>query len=292
MAPFISPHLATTPQIVARHSVERGEGRTLLLVVAHADDPAFFMGGVLPLWADCGWKIVCLRVTDDRWDSVALGEDETVRRNSEEFRVAAQHLGIAEIHELGWQTDVLGDASRVKLRERIIHTIRRFKPYGLVSFDPFAMFLEDNLDHKVLADAVDEATWTAKFDKHHPEHFAEGLEPHGIIDRWYFGRSVVSVTHVFDTSSTLERQLAAILSHTTMLQNMTYQFALQARTSGIVSDLVNAALVGDHRPLFETLLAQAAAMKGEPFGLKAAETLRLYRAVLPQARQTLHSIVS
>jgi LmbE family N-acetylglucosaminyl deacetylase len=35
-----------------------GEGRTILLVIAHADDPALSLGGTLLRWADAGWRIV------------------------------------------------------------------------------------------------------------------------------------------------------------------------------------------------------------------------------------------
>jgi LmbE family N-acetylglucosaminyl deacetylase len=273
---FISPHLATDPVVVTPQSITRGRGRSLLLVVAHADDPAFFAGGTLILWARAGWRIVCLRVTDDRWDSAGLDQAETIRRNAIEFREAASALGISEVHDMGWQTDVLGDASRVKLREHIIHAIRRLKPYGLVTFDPSSMFFEDNLDHKVLAEAVDEAFWTAKFDKHHPEQFAEGLAPHACVERWYFGRTVVSVTHAFDVSSVLEQQLQAILCHRTMLANMVQQMVLESTTFGYLSPLVQRATTGDLRPLFETLLVEAATRRGSPFGLLAAETLRCH----------------
>lgn len=285
--PFTVPQLATEPEIVTPDKLARGEGRTLLLVVAHADDPAFFVGGTLILWAAAGWRIVCLRVTDDRWDSVGLDETETIRCNAEEFRTAAAVLGIAEVHDLNWQTDVLGDASRVALRERIIHAIRRFKPYGLVTFDPCSMFFEDNLDHKVIAEAVDEAYWTAKFDKHHPEHFNERLRPHASVTRWYFGRTVISVSHVFDTSSVLERQLEAILCHRTMLANMVHQMKLEAQTSGARSQLLERAMAGDMRPLFETLLVEAASARGAPFGLAAAETLRCSSARMTDKARTI-----
>lgn len=141
-----------------------------------------FVGGVIAIWAGAGWHIHCLRVTDDRWDSVALDEAETIGRNAGKFRHAAAVLGIAAVEDLGWQTDVLGDVSRVALRERIIHAIRRLKPYGTVTFDLDSLFHEDNLDHRVLAQAVDEACWTAQFDKHHPEHFAEGLALHAVYE--------------------------------------------------------------------------------------------------------------
>lgn len=284
---FISPSLATDPVIVTPVSIPAGKGRSLLLVVAHADDPAFFVGGTAIIWANAGWRIICLRVTDDRWDSIGLGEAETIRRNAVEFREAAALLGISEVHDLGWQTDVLGDASRVQLRERIIHAIRRLKPYGLVTFDPCSMFFEDNLDHKVLAEAVDEAFWTAKFDKHHPEHFAEGLAPHACVERWYFGRTIVSVTHVFDTHGVLERQLQAILCHRTMLANIVHQMLLEAETLQSNSLLLQKAANGDVAPLFETLLIEAAASRGAAFGLVAAETLRCHAVHHPQEQRTL-----
>jgi LmbE family N-acetylglucosaminyl deacetylase len=286
----ISPFLATEPAILSPDGVPRGEGRKLLLVVAHADDPAFFVGGTCILWSNAGWHVVCVRVTDDRWDSFGLDESETVKRNAAEFRAAAAVLGIAEVHDLQWQTDVLGDASRVKLRERIIHAIRLHKPYGLVTFDPNSMFFEDNLDHKVLAEAVDEAYWTAKFDKHHPEHFVEGLAPHACVERWYFGRSVISVTHVFDTSMVLAQQLKAILCHHTMLANIARQMALEAETLGAASPLVEAAIAGDFRPLFETLLVTAAGQRAAPFGLKATENLRCHAVRLPLAVHAISSM--
>ena len=45
----------TEPTVIAP-----GEGRTILLVVAHADDPALFLGGTLIRWADAGWRVVCV----------------------------------------------------------------------------------------------------------------------------------------------------------------------------------------------------------------------------------------
>ena len=280
MAPFIIPALRPEPVLRNPATIPAGQGRTMLVVVAHADDAAFFLGGTIALWADAGWHIHCLRVTDDRWDSVGLDEAETIIRNATEFRDAAAVLGIAACEDLGWQTDVLGDVSRVALRERIIHAIRRLKPYGLVTFDPNSLFAEDNLDHKILAEAVDEAAWTAMFDKHHPEHFAEGLAPHGVVERWYFGRTIASVTHVIDTTSVRERQLQAILCHATPLANIARQFALQAGTAGVASDLIARADAGDVRPLVETLFLAAAAARGAPFGLDAADWLRCHRAAV------------
>jgi LmbE family N-acetylglucosaminyl deacetylase len=275
MEPFLIPQLRPVPTVVTPAAIPAGSGRCLLLAVAHADDPAIFAGGVLALWADAGWRIHALRVTDDRWDSVDLDEAETIRRNAAEFREAATVLGIDSVEDLMWQTDMLGNADRVVLREAIIRAIRREKPYALMTFDPNSLFFEDNLDHKVLAEAVDEAFWTAMFDKHHPEHLDEGLEPHGCVERWYFGRTVAAVTHVVDTTSVIDRQIKAVLCHRTPIANMARQYALQARTAGLDPPRVTAVTDDIGRAVSDRLRA-AAADKGRPFGLVAAEYLRCH----------------
>ena len=273
---FLLPDLAPVPQMMRAADLAYGRGKVLLVIVAHADDPAIFAGGVLALFVRAGWRVHALRVTDDRWDSIDLPEAETIARNAAEFRAAAAVLGLAGVQDLGWQTDVLGDASRVALRERIIHAIRHLKSYALMGFDPNSLFYEDNLDHKVLAEAMDEAFWTAMFDKHHPEHFAEGLAPHGTVERWYFGRSVAAVTHVFDTSAVIDTQLAAIRCHATPIANMAWQYALQARTAGRPQAETDAALADPGAALAARIKAKAAE-KGKPFGVEAAEYLRLHR---------------
>jgi hypothetical protein len=75
--PFLLPDLAPVPQVMRAADLEYGSGRVLLLIVAHADDPAIFAGGVLRLFVQAGWVVHALRVTDDRWDSVGLDEGET-----------------------------------------------------------------------------------------------------------------------------------------------------------------------------------------------------------------------
>lgn len=280
MLPALPPPLRAEPLIVTADTVPDGHGRTLLLIVAHGDDPGFFVGGVVALWARAGWRIVCLRVTDDSKDSVGLTEAETITRNDAEFREAAGQLGLAAVEDLGWRTDVLGDVSRVALRERLIHAIRRHRPYGLVTFDPDSLFHEDNLDHRVLAQAADEAFWCAQFDKHHSEHFDEGLDVHGVYERWYFGRTVAAVSHVFDTATTIGAQIAAVMCHKTMLANIARQLMLQCRTAGLHSSLIEAADGGDLRPWVEAMVRRSSAAKGAPYGLDHAELMRLSRARL------------
>ena len=259
-------------------NIDDGQGRTILLVVAHADDPALFLGGTILRWTDAGWRVVCVRVTDDRWDSVGLTEAETIAANAEQFRAAATALGIAEIVELNYPTDTLGDASEVALREQIIRQVRTHRPYALVTFDPYAQPGEDNQDHIKVAQAVDEAFWTSQFTLHHPEHLAQGLEVHGCYERWYFGRSVVEVTDVVDIASVLDRKIEAALHQQTMLRNFANQLRLQAGTGGWqVTMLDEIAQGGELKPLMDLLLRGGARQVGKPHGLEAAEEFRVVR---------------
>ena len=264
--------------MVASVDLEPGAGRTVLVVVAHADDVALFIGGTVAAWSDAGYRVVVVRVTDDRWDSVGLSEDETITANASEFRKACDILGVAEVVELGEPTDVLADVSEVRLREMIIRQIRVHRPYALVTFDPYAMYGEDNQDHHKVAAATDEGFWTAQFDKHHPEHQAEGLQPHGCFERWYFGRSVQRVTDVIDIAATIDRKVAAACAHATMMRNFMQQLQMQARSGGWRIDAVDRALTTDDvEPLLAQLLRAASAQVGERHGLDVAEEFRVVR---------------
>ena len=261
-----------------RYVPESGDGRTILVVAAHADDFALFCGGTIALWADHAWRVVAVRLTDDRWDSIGLDEAATIEANRSELEEAAGILGIAEIVELGYPTDLLGDASLVALRERIIRLIRTHRPYATATFDPYSAPHEDNQDHIRLAQAVDEAFWTSQFDKHHPEHAAEGLEPHGAFERWYFGRRVHQVTDVVDISATLERKIGAATAHATPMRNYAHQLVLQARTGGWRLPGADAALAGGPiGDLLAPLLHASAAATGARHGLEAAEEFRVVR---------------
>jgi LmbE family N-acetylglucosaminyl deacetylase len=257
---------------------EPGQGRAVLVVLSHADDFALFCGGTLARWADAGWRVVAVRVTDDRWDSVGRTEADTLAANAAEFRAACAVLGVAEVVELGWPTDTLDTADPLVLREQVIRLVRTHRPYALVTFDPFSAPAEDNQDHLVVARAVDEAFWTSQFDLHHPEHLAEGLLPHGCFERWYVGRSVVEVTHVVDITATLDRKVAAALCHDTMLRNQVNQWRLQADTGGWdVPVLDEIAAGGPLAPLWEPLLTASAGRVGDRHGLGAAEEFRMVR---------------
>jgi len=231
--------------------------QTCMIISPHADDAAAFCGGTIAKFADQGWNIILARVTDDRKDSVGLSIEDTINRNTEELHKAASILGVREIVELGFETDMLADIPLGKLRERIVYLFRKYRPYAVFTFDPNGLF-ENNQDHVRVAQAVDEAFWVSCFDKHYPEHFMEGLEPFSVCERWYFARQLPRVTHYEEIAKTIERKIEALCAHREMMRNTISQYQLQLKTWGKQVPWLKESMDSDLRPLVGMFLQEQA----------------------------------
>ena len=254
--------------------------RTAMVISPHADDAAAFCGATIARFADQGWHIILVRVTDDRKDSLGLTVEETISKNTEELHQAAKILGVGEIIELGFETDTLADVPLGTLRQRMVYLFRKHQPYAVFSFDPFGLY-ENNQDHVRVAQAVDEAFWVSCFDKHYPEHFAEGLEPFSVCERWYFARQLPRVTHYEEIAATIERKIDAVCAHRQMMRNTIHQYQLQLKTWGKEVAWLQEAKEGDLKPLVGMFLQEQAralaAAAGWDTEAHLAEAYRLER---------------
>lgn len=253
---------------------------TALVISPHADDAAAFCGATIAKLADQGWRIVLVRVTDDRKDSLGLTIEETIAKNTQELHLAARILGVSEIVELGFETDVLADVPLGKLRERFVYLFRKHRPYAVFTFDPFGLY-ENNQDHIRVAQAVDEAFWVSCFDKHYPEHFSEGLEPFSVCERWYFARQLPKVNHYEEIAATIERKIDAVCAHREMMRNTINQYQLQLKTWGKQVRWLQEAKDGDLKPLIGMFLQEQAKELAQVAGWDTerylAEAFRLER---------------
>jgi len=211
------------------------KSKVALVAIAHADDLLLFCGATVLNLISRGWQVHVVRVTDDRWDSWGLDTSESIRRNQSEFNNAMKKIGVNSIIELGYATDVLGDNSEVELRAHFIDAIRKLKPYLIISFDPDSYLHEDNEDHRLVARAMAEASWTSGFDKH-PGASGRVEAPHLPIEKWYFGRKVAEVTDYQLIEPFREKLISAIGEHKIMLQNMARQLSLKANFLGYSLD--------------------------------------------------------
>jgi LmbE family N-acetylglucosaminyl deacetylase len=100
----------------------------------------------------------------------------------------------------------------LELRARMIFLFRLLKVDTIICYDPWGHY-EENPDHYVTAACIEAACWMAAGGKDYPEHFAAGLEPHSVREKYYFARGPQLVTRVVDISSTIEKKVDAMLAN-------------------------------------------------------------------------------
>ena len=188
-----------------------------LVVVAHADDIEFGMGGTAARWADNGAEVTFCITTDGGSGS---NEPDSVRADLVKLRVqeqlaAAKVLGVSDVRFLGHPDGTLQPT--LELRRELTRLIRELKPQVVMTTDPTTIIPPQNFyinhpDHR----ATSEATMYAVFPSAgtrpiFPELLEEGLEPHN-VDYFYLGFTMEPTLHV-DVTAQWERKCKALLCH-------------------------------------------------------------------------------
>ncbi len=218
--------------------VPKTSNKVCLAVFAHADDLALFAGGLVLKLIENSWQVHSVRVSDDRYDSWGLGESEAIAQNHEEFEASMKILGVQHTYHLNYRSDFFADISETELRTQFISLIRSIKPYSILTYDPDSQGFEDNVDHKLVAQAMSEASWVSGFDRH-PD-LNPSIEPHLVAEKWYCGREPLKTDYVIDRKAIQKQLRLAIASHLTPLLNMQAQWQLISKTRNLeLSDFKN-----------------------------------------------------
>jgi hypothetical protein len=90
---------------------------------------------------------------------------------------------------------------------RLIFIIRLVKADTIVCWDPWAHD-EENPDHYTVARAMEAACWIAGRKHDYPEHFAAGLQPYAVREKYYFARRP-EITRIVDISSVIDKKVEA-----------------------------------------------------------------------------------
>ena len=131
----------------------------------------------------------------------------------------AKVLGIKQVFDFNYVNHSMDDLSRVEMRARLIFLIRLLKIDTILTYDPWGHY-EENPDHYVTAQCVEAACWMAAGHLDFPEHFAAGLQPHRVREKYYYARGPQLVNRVVDISTTIDRKMEAIRANRTMIGNM------------------------------------------------------------------------
>ena len=251
-------------------------GKTVLVLVPHPDDAEFHAGGTIARFVKEGARAVLVIATDGCKGSFKHDRATLIRLRGEEALRAARRLGAEPPLMLGHSDMELDALPAGFLREQFIRQIRCHRPDILIAEDPLSR-MAMHPDQRADAWAAVEAVAAAPLPLVHPEHLAEGLEPHYVAEKYYFLEEVASANKIVDISATLEDKLAALAEHTTQVEFLVEDAIRQAQVAGVdLTALAGGSLVDPLQALRWAVRAQAG-MFGEHAGFEYGEAFRYTR---------------
>lgn len=245
-------------------------GKVLATIAPHSDDHPILAGGTIAKLIDEGYTGYLIRTSNDEKDSYDLSIGKTIEANEADNEAMAKALGIKQVFNLDYRNHHLDDVSPGEMRARMIFLFRLLKVDTIFSYDPWGHY-EENPDHYVTAQCVEAACWMAGGHLDFAEHFAAGLKPHSVREKYYYARGPQAVNRVVDISGTIDKKLKAICANKTMLGNMVHEF----RDALAKRNLKLPELEGDPaaaiRAYADLRFREGSAKRGQEYGLKYAE---------------------
>jgi len=190
-------------------------GKVLAAIQPHSDDIPLYAGGTVAKLVQEGYTGYLIRVTnDDMGDQIGLGERGTIGQNvlrsEADTDEVARALELKRVFNLNYSNHRMSGISQPELQERFIFLFRLLKVDTVICYDPWSHY-EENPDHYVTAHCVEAACWMAGREHDYPEHFAAGIEPHSVREKYYHGRDLTthSINRVVDIKQTLASKIEA-----------------------------------------------------------------------------------
>ncbi len=194
--------------------------KEILIILAHPDDPEFFLGASIARWIKAGHSVRYLLLT--KGDKGAKDESLTVADVAEirvnEQKQAAQSLGVTSVDFLDYEDGYL--MPDIEMRKNIVRFIRKYQPHILVTCDPSNLFPSQQYinhpDHRyagqVVIDAVFPATGNRFF---FPLLLDEGYPVHEVEEVWMSLTNQPDVK--LDVSEYWEDKINALKQHTSQI---------------------------------------------------------------------------
>jgi LmbE family N-acetylglucosaminyl deacetylase len=208
--------------------------KTVLVMVAHADDMEFMAGGTIAKMAALAYTIHEVIATNNERGTLepAWGPEFTAEARREEARRGAAVLGVQSVDFLGYEDGRLSETPLNELREKCMRAIRRLQPDVLLTWDPFAPY-ENHQDHRAVAWAAMEAASFSHFPLYHPEHQDDGLLPHYVAEQYYFAKVPKDVNKTVDISDYIERKIEALCEHKSQMELTVADAKQAAQATGL-----------------------------------------------------------
>jgi len=194
---------------------------TAMVIVAHPDDPEFFCGGLIALWAKYGTEITYVILTNGNKGSndPEMTPERLAMTRRVEQENAAQVLGVKRV--LFFEKNDGELFSTLEIREKVVREIRRYRPEAIIASDPTRYFFQNahinHPDHRAAGEIVMGAVFPATGNRmYHPELLDEGLEPHTVHHIYLAGTNEPNLW--VDIGEVLEIKIEAIRCHVSQVK--------------------------------------------------------------------------
>ena len=193
--------------------------KKILLVLAHPDDPEFFLGGTIAHWTQAGHEVSYLLLTrGERGVSPAYPDGEKLKSlRVEEQKAAANVLGVDQISYLDFPDGYL--EVNLENRRTLVAELRRRQPDIVVSSDPQTLinhFYLNHPDHRAAGQlAVDAVFPTAGNPAFFPEQLEQGLKITRIQEVWLSLTAYPNL--ILDVTPQWEKRLEALKCHASQI---------------------------------------------------------------------------
>lgn len=196
-----------------------------MVIMAHPDDPEFFVGGTIAKLAAQGTQVRVLLVTDGSKgsDDRDLSTRDLIRLRREEQREATRRLGALDVIFFDYPDGELRHEPNV-LRD-VVREIRRFQPHLILTNDPQRFYYEsgyiNHTDHRTIgAITIDAVFPAARNFRYFPALLEEGFETWYVRELWL--SAPLEANHTVNTDDVAETRLNAILAHASQVGDGTW----------------------------------------------------------------------
>lgn len=245
--------------------------KTVLVVVAHADDMEFLAAGTVARFvAEKGYDVYEYILTDNGKGSYRLQPDELIAVSAREAVEAGRILGLNEVRLEGYPDGRLNETHPNVLRDKIMAFIREVKADIVMSWDPCAPY-EDHPDHRITGMATLEAASFSGNPLFHPEH---AYSPYPVTEAYWFAKHPWNAKLCVDISSTIEKKIEALLAHDCQMLLTIDMLLQEANALGVEVPALEGLGVDGHKAVIAAGVRSYCETAGIKAGMNFAEQFR------------------
>ena len=248
-----------------------GRKKTVVVVVAHADDMEFMAAGTVARFIDeKGYDVYEYILTDNSKGSYRLSAEELVEVSEREAVEAGNVLGLKEVRFGRYPDGLLNEENPNVLRGKVMALLREVKADIVMGWDPFALG-EEHPDHRAVAMATLEAACFCSIPLFYPEH---EHSPHMVTEAYWFAKAPHDAELFVDISTTIDKKVEALLKHDCQMVLTVDGLIREAEAVGAEVPMLEKLDEEGYRQVITMGIRSFCADIGEQAGMELAEQFR------------------